>query len=64
MGFPGDSVVKNLPSNRGDTGLIPGSGTSPKAENGNLLQFSCLQNFMEGGVWWATAHGSQRVRHR
>ena len=46
-GFPGDSVVKNPPANVGDAGLIPGSGRSPEEENGNPLQYSCLENAME-----------------
>ena len=41
MGFPGGSVVKNLPTNAGDVGLIPGSGRFPGEGNGNLLQYSC-----------------------
>ena len=40
LGFPGGSVVKKLPTNAGDTGLIPGLGRSPGAGNGNLLQYS------------------------
>ena len=44
MGFPGDSVVKNLPPNAGDTGSIPELGRSPGVGNGNSLQFSCLGN--------------------
>ena len=44
MGFLGGSVVKNLPANAGDTGLIPGSGISPGGGNGNPLQYSCLEN--------------------
>ena len=50
----------------GDTGnsdLIPGSGRSPRGGNGNPLQYSCLKNSKDRGVWWATAHGLQRVRH-
>ena len=46
-GFPGGSVVKNLPANAGDAGdmgLIPGSGRSPRGGNGNPLQYSCLEN--------------------
>ena len=39
-------MVKNLPANEGDTGLIPGSGCSPGEENGNPLQYSCLGNPM------------------
>ena len=48
-GFPGGTVVKNPPGNAGDTGdkvSIPGSGRSPGVGNGNLLQYSCLENFM------------------
>ena len=45
-GFPGGSVIKNLPTNAGDTGSIPGSGISPGEGNGNLLQHSCPGNFM------------------
>ena len=50
MGFPGDSVVKNLPANAGDAGnavSIPGSRKSPGGGNGNSLQYSCLGNSME-----------------
>ena len=42
--FPGGSVVKNLPAIAGDTGLIPGLGRSPGKGNGNLLQYSYLEN--------------------
>ena len=59
-GFPGGSVVKNLPANAGDTadsGLISGLERSPVEGNGNLLQYSCLENPMDRGVWWATVHG-------
>ena len=57
MGFAGGSVVKNLPANAGDAGSIPGSGRSPGEGNGNPLQYSCLENPMVGGAWWATVHG-------
>ena len=53
-GFPGDPVVKNLPPKAGDVGLIPGSGKSPGEGNGNPLQYSCLENSMDRGAWWAT----------
>ena len=43
-GFPGGSVVKNLPAKAEDLGLIPGSGRSPGEGNGNPLQYSCLEN--------------------
>ena len=44
FGFPGGLVVKNPPANAGDLGSIPGSGRSPGEGNGNLLQYSCLEN--------------------
>ena len=43
--------------NVGDPGLIPGLGRSPGEGNGNLLQYSFLENSMDGGAWWATVHG-------
>ena len=52
--------VKNLPANAGDlrdVGLIPGSGRSPEGGKGNPLQYSCLENSMDRGAWWATVHG-------
>ena len=57
MGFPGGSVVKNLPANAGDMGLIPGSRISPEEENGNPLQYSCLENPVDRGAWWVIVHG-------
>ena len=57
MGFPGGSVVKNPPANAGDTGSILESGRSPGEGNGNPLQYSCLENSMDRGTWWATVHG-------
>ena len=57
MGFPGGSVVKNLPATAGDAedlGSIPGSGRSSEGGNGNPLQYSCLENTMDRGAWWAT----------
>ena len=58
MGFPGESVVTNLPANAEDTGdvsSIPGSGRSPGEGNGNPLQYSCLENPTDRGTWWATS---------
>ena len=49
---PGGSVVKNLR----DVGSIPGWGRSPEGGNGNPFQYSCLENSMDRGAWWATAH--------
>ena len=59
-GFPGGSVVKNLPAkvrDARDGGSIPDLGRSPGVGNGNSLQHSCLENSMERGAWQATAHG-------
>ena len=59
MGFPGGTVVKNLPASAGDTrdrDLIPGWGRSPGVGNGNPLQHSCLENSVDGGAWRATVH--------
>ena len=60
MKFPGGTVVNNLPANAGDTreaGLIPGLGRSPGLGNGNSLQYSCLENYVDRGAWQATVHG-------
>ena len=56
-GLPGGSVLKNLPANAGVSGLILGWGRSPGEGNGNPLQYSCLENPMDRGGWWATVHG-------
>ena len=59
MGFPSGSVVKNLTANaenKGDLSLIPGLGRSPGGGNINTVQYSCLENPMDRGVWWATVH--------
>ena len=51
------SVVKNLPANAGDAGLIHGPGRSPGVGNGNPLQYSCQENSIERGAQWPTVHG-------
>ena len=59
-GFPDGSVGKESSWNVGDTrnvALIPGSGRSPDGGNSNLLQYSCLENSMDRGAWWATVCG-------
>ena len=43
--------------NAGDQGSIPMSGRSPEEGNGNPLRYSCLENPMDRGAWWATVHG-------
>ena len=50
--YTGGSVVKNPLANAGDVGSIPGLGKSPGEGNGNLLQYSCLDNSMDRGAWW------------
>ena len=55
--FPGGSEVKASACNVGDPGSIPGLGRSSGEGNGNPLQYSCLENPMDGGAWWATVHG-------
>ena len=63
MGFPGGSEVKSLTANAGDSDLIPGLGRFPEEENGNLLQYSCLENPMDRGAWQAIVLGVTRVGH-
>ena len=61
MGFPGYTVVRNLPANAGDSG---GMGSIPWSGNGNLLQYSCPENPMDRGAWWAVqSMGSQTAGH-
>ena len=67
MGFRGGSVVKNTAANAGDaghTGLISGLGRHIGEGNGNLLQYCCLRNPMEGGAWWATVLGVAKTQTR
>jgi len=54
--FPGGSEGKASACNVRGLGLIPGSGRSPGEGNGNPLQYSCLENPMDRGAWWATVH--------
>ena len=56
MGFPGGSDSKEFACNAGDPRMIPGSGRYPGEGNGNLLQYSCLENPMDRGAWWTTVH--------
>ena len=57
IGFPGGSDGQESTCNVGDLGLIPGLGRSLGEGNGNPLQYSCLENPMDRGAWWATVHG-------
>ena len=56
-------LIKNPPTNAGDSVSIPGSGRSPGEGNGTPLQYSCLENSRERGAWWATVHGVTKSRH-
>ena len=59
---PSGSDGKEYACNAGDLGLIPGSGSSPGGGHGNLLHYSCLENPMDRGAWWATVHGIAKSR--
>ena len=63
MGFPGGSDSKESAWNAGDPGSISGSRRYPGEGNGNPFQYSCQENPMYRGTWWATVHGVQRVGH-
>ena len=56
LDFPGVSDGKESACNAGDPGLIPGSERFPAEGHGNPLQYSCLENPMDRGAWWATVH--------
>ena len=60
IGFPGGSEVKASACNAGDPGSIPGLGRSSGEGNGSPLQYSCLENPMDGGAWWAIVHGAAK----
>ena len=57
LGFPGAQMVKKSTCSTGDLGSVPGLGRSPGRGHGNPLQYSCLENPMDRGAWWATVHG-------
>ena len=57
LGFPVGSDGKESACSAGDPGSIPGWGRSPGEGNGYPLQYSCLENSMDRGAWWATVHG-------
>ena len=56
-------MVKNPPANAGDVGSIPGLGIYPGVENGNLLQYPCLENSMDRGAWQSAVHGVTKSQH-
>ena len=57
MDFPGGSDDRESAYNAGHLGSIPGLGRSPREENDYPLQYSCLENSIDKGAWWATVHG-------
>ena len=57
MGFPCGSVGKESACNEGDLSSVPGLGRSPEEGNGNKLQYSCLENSLDRGAWWAVFQG-------
>ena len=61
-GFPSGSDSKESACNAGNPGSIPGSGRSPREGNGNPLQYSCLENSVGKGAWWATVHEVAKCR--
>ena len=62
-GFPCGPGGKESACNAGDLGSVPGSGRFPGEENGNPLQYSCLETPKDRGAWQAIAHGVARVSH-
>ena len=64
MGFPCSSVSKESACSAGDPGSTSGLGRSPGEGNGNPLQYSCPENLMDRGAWWATVHGVTKSRAR
>ena len=64
LSITGDSDGKEHTCNAGEPGLIPGSGRSSGEGNGNPLQYSCLENSMDRGAWWATVHGVAKSQTR
>ena len=62
LNYPGRSDCKASAYNMGDPGLIPALGRSPWEGNGNPLQYSCLENPMDGGVWWEADHRVAKSR--
>ena len=64
LGFSGGSEVKASACNAGELGSIPGLGRSPGEGNGYPIQYSCLENPMDRGAWWAILHGVAKSQTR
>ena len=60
VGFLGSSAGKEFICNAGDLGSIPGMGRSPGGRHDNPLQYSCLENPLDSGAWWATFNGFKK----
>ena len=63
-GLPWWLSVKDSICNTGEVGSVPGLGKSPEGEHGNPLQYSCLENPMDTGSWWATVHRDSKSQTR
>ena len=61
MGVNGGSDSRESAFNVGDLGSVPGLGRSPGGGHGNPLQYSCLENLLDRGAWWATVHGHKEL---
>ena len=64
LDLPGDSDGNEFVCSAGDPGSVPGSGRAPGEGKGNPLHYSCLENSMDRGAWWATVHGVSKSRTR
>ena len=60
LSFPGGSDGKESTCNAGDLASMPELGRSPGGGHGNQLQYSCLENYMDRGAWWAMVHGDAK----
>ena len=63
IGFPGGTAYKESACNAGDPNSLPGQGRSSEEGNSYRLQYSCLDNSMHRGDWWATVHGVTKMGH-
>ena len=63
-GFPGGSAGKESTCNAEDLGQIPGLERAPGGGHGDPLQYSCLENPMDRGAWWATVHGDAKSQNK
>ena len=64
LDFPGGSDGRESASHAGELGSIPGLGRFPGEESGNPIQYSCLENSMDRGAWWAAVYGVTKSQTR